>query len=198
MLNFCKVNSIDHVSGWSFITRKHRLAIRQFTVQNQQIEAGPPRKGKQRVKRAAAESWETETEIKNTLLKVEIHSSQNTPAKKTPQSSKTILETQAWRENTHRVTFDQHILHNDFVVGWIAQKSTHFQLILTFQLDWQLVHSTLILSHIQWGLFLCPQVITGTPFPVRRAAPLWGDKGSGCFVPNEQLHPEIPLCHRME
>lgn len=36
----------------------------------------------------------------------------------------------------------------------------------------QLVHSTLILSYIQWGLFLCPQVITGTPFPVSRAAPL--------------------------
>lgn len=60
------------------------------------------------------------------------------------------------------------------------------------------MHSTLILSNIQWGLFLCPQVITGTPFPVRRAAPLWGDKGSGCFVPGRQRHPGIPWCHRME
>lgn len=42
----------------------------------------------------------------------------------------------------------------------------------------QLVHSTLILSNIQWGLFLCPRLSLALLFLLAGQFPPWGDKGS--------------------
>lgn len=61
------------------------------------------------------------------LLKGTIHNSETT----TTQSSRTILETQAGLE-TH--TESRPTSRFFIIVDWIPQESSHFQLVLTFQL----------------------------------------------------------------